>query len=555
MGNKVNIDMDPMQKQMLDDVFEAFTMLSNGNMVSLMHVGGGFTRYSPAAVELFDLPGEYIPNGADNWSNIVHPEDRKHYLDVMMPLAQGETFSYDLYYRVRTKSGEYANFRFMGATLRDVKGNPSLIGGAMINEGYTVNTDMVTVLRNQYAFYSDVSEMLENGKKLSVLLFGISGLTRINELYGYGFGNRVLQELAWMLQENVKGSLVYRMEGVSFAIVSDEYSSAEMTEIYNSLRQKLRYGIRVDGQHITPNANGGMVVAEGKLRDARAVYTCASFAYRESKNHKHGELVHYEAAADTGDRVSLANIDEIRSSVVEGCDDFIVCYQPVKKLDREGTVGVETLVRWRNDPEGKMFPDRFLSVLEGDYVFDELGSWVMNKAMQDGLKLIEKQPDMLVGINIFSIQLEDKYFADGLRRIMKCTGFPAENLCLELTEGCRILDIDYIKSEMKPLQDEGVSLIIDDYGEGFDSLKFLKELNPRCVKYNIALMEDFKTNRADQNALRAISESVNAYDARMCIKGVNDRELFDILSGLPVSSVQGDYYGRPMLIEDLLKEI
>ena len=547
--------MDPMQKQMLDDVFEAFTMLSGGNMVSLMHVGGGFTRYTPAAVDLFGLPGEYIPNGADNWTNLVHPEDRKRYLDVMTPLAQGETFSYDLYYRVKTKSGEYANFRFVGATLRDEEGKPSLIGGAIINEGYTATTDSVTVLRNQYAFYADVTKMLEDGEKLAVLLVGISGLTRINELYGYGFGNRVLSELAWMLQENARDCSVYRMEGVSFAIVSNKHAPEEMAELYNSLRQKLRYGIRVDGQHITPNANGGLVIAEGKLRDARAVYTCANFAYYESKNHRHGELVPYEAAPDRGGMVTLATIDEIRLGIVDGCEDFHLCYQPVRRLDGEGIIGVEALVRWHGDPGGEVFPDRFLPVLEGDYVFDELGSWVMNQAMHEGLRIIDKYPDMLVGINIFSIQLEDKYFSDGVHRAMQRNGFPAKNLCLELTEGCRMLDIDYIKSVIEPLQKEGISIVIDDYGKGFDSLISLKELRPRCVKLDISLLEDFKKEKADQNAVKAISESVNAYASRMCIKSVEDKEMHDIISELNVNSVQGNYYCKPLPVDELLKTL
>ena len=55
MTKSTDINMDPLQKQMLDDVFDAFSMLSGGNMVSLMHVGGGVTRYTPSAVELFDL--------------------------------------------------------------------------------------------------------------------------------------------------------------------------------------------------------------------------------------------------------------------------------------------------------------------------------------------------------------------------------------------------------------------------------------------------------------------------------------------------------------------
>lgn len=552
MPKSTDIDMGPMQKQMLDDVFEAFTMLAGGNMVTLMHVKGGVTRYTPAAVELFDLPGEYIQHGVDKWSTLVHPEDRRHYLEVMTPLTKGETFSYDLYYRVRTRSGEYGNFRFIGASLRDDSGQPALIGGVIINEGYTATTDSVTILQNQYAFYSDVSKLLDDGKKLTVLLVGISGLTRINELYGYGFGNRVLQELAWMLQENVRGADVYRMEGVSFAIVSKEHSAVQMSQIYNSLRQKLRYGIRVEGRNITPIAAAGLVSAEGKLRDARSVYTCADFAFRVSKNSKHGELVPYEAMNDSVEAVTLGDIDEIRASVVDGCRDFILCYQPIMKAGTGKVSGVETFVRWHKDPAGKVFPERFLSVLEGDYVFDELGNWVLNRAMQDGLNVIEKYPDILVGINIFSIQLEDKYFGDELQRAMKRTGFPAANLCLELTKGCRLLDIDYIKSVLGPFQEKGVHIAIDDYGEGFESLRSLKELKPRYVKYDIGQMKDFRSGNADQKSLRAITELVNAYGSDMCVKGVNDRELFDILSGLPISSVQGDHSGKPVPMDELL---
>ena len=118
----MEIEMNPLQKQMLDDVFDAFSMLVSGTMVSLMHVDGGFTRYSASAVELFGLPGEYIPNGAYDWNDYLHPEDRKRYMDVMLPLMEGKAQTYDISYRVRTKSGEYGMFRAVGAVLRGENG-------------------------------------------------------------------------------------------------------------------------------------------------------------------------------------------------------------------------------------------------------------------------------------------------------------------------------------------------------------------------------------------------------------------------------------------------
>ena len=65
----MEVNMDPMFKQQLDDVFDAFTMLSNGAIVNLMHVQGNTTRWSPAGVELFGLSGQSIPNGSMDWGD------------------------------------------------------------------------------------------------------------------------------------------------------------------------------------------------------------------------------------------------------------------------------------------------------------------------------------------------------------------------------------------------------------------------------------------------------------------------------------------------------
>ena len=148
-------------RKILDDLFDAFTILGRGNYVSLYDVKGKMTRYSPAAVELFGLPAEYIPDGAYNWADYVHPEDRLRYKKIMDSLIENQTQSYDLTYRTRLKDGSYATLRYIGAVIRDSDGAPELIGGIMINEGLTEATDPVTVLRNQYGFFQDLAAAVE----------------------------------------------------------------------------------------------------------------------------------------------------------------------------------------------------------------------------------------------------------------------------------------------------------------------------------------------------------------------------------------------------------
>ncbi|MBR4383127.1 MAG: PAS domain-containing protein, partial [Selenomonadaceae bacterium] len=92
-------------RKFLDDIFDAFTILGRGNYVSLFDVKENLIRYSPAAVELFGLQGEYIPANELNWSEYIHPEDRLRYEKIMRKLVEGNSTSYDLTYRTRLKDG------------------------------------------------------------------------------------------------------------------------------------------------------------------------------------------------------------------------------------------------------------------------------------------------------------------------------------------------------------------------------------------------------------------------------------------------------------------
>ena len=112
--------------RLLDDLFEAFILISRGEYVSLYDVKNQLTRYSPAATDLFGIP-EYIPYGAYDWSDYVHPEDRRRYESVMNALIAGKSLGYDISYRVKLKDGSYAFTKHIGAVIRDSEGKPMFI--------------------------------------------------------------------------------------------------------------------------------------------------------------------------------------------------------------------------------------------------------------------------------------------------------------------------------------------------------------------------------------------------------------------------------------------
>ena len=554
-GTRPEERMDPGQRQLLDDVFDAFTMISKGDIVNLMHVQGNTTRWSSSAVELFGLPGEYIENGAFDWTDYVHPEDRRRYLDAMIPLTSGELHTYDLTYRVRTKDGEYQEFRVIGSVLRSEEGAPSLIGGIMISEGVTDDTDPITILRNKNGMMKDLGESIQEGRSVMALLTGISKLSHINRVYGYSYGNRVLQQVGWIIQETLRDrGTVYRTDDATFAILTDRMDEQELSALYDSLRVKLQRGVRVEGARHPLAANGGLVSVSGLRRiDPETVYASLRYAYRESKSRRRGDLVSFSGGLDRSMRASLEMVDTIREAIIEGCEGFSVLYQPVYSAETDRPVAVEALLRWTGDPYGEVPPMEFLPALEGDFVFEELGTWILERALADGRRLLERVPDVTVGLNVAPSQLEDEYFLDGLTYLLRKAGFPADRLCLELTRPCRDLDRERLIQAVRSLRETGVQILLDDFGSGSDSLGCLKALAPDHIKLDLGLVRSAAEDERDLGVLLRLVETAALYGTSVCVKGVETARIRELFRGAPVRSWQGYLRQGPAPFEEILE--
>lgn len=540
------------RRQYLDDVFDAFSMLAGGNYVTLYDVEAKLTRYSLGVVELFGLPEEYIEDGAFSWADRVHPEDRKRYEATMEKLISCEILTYDLNYRVRTNDGNYGLFRFKGAVIRDDEGKPSLVGGVIFNEGIIEHTDTITTLRNRTGFFNDLSAMQAMRQHSVLLLVGINRMKDINAEYGYGYGNRLLQRIGWVIQECVgNDGIVYRMDGSKFAVMSHSLESEDVEEIYGRIKRSMQSGISVDDVKQNLTVSGGLMSVEDFDMNERAVYTCLKYAYKESENRKHGVLVSFSSNWKEGSKTRLEMIDEIRNCMVNDCENFYLEYQPVVNFASGKAVGVEALVRFKNEKYGEVKPLDFIPVLEYDFAFEEMGIWIMEQAMKDGLKLIEKNPDFLMGLNIAASQFEDGFFVESLKNASEYTGFPLKNICLELSKECRLLDWELLKEKINVLRKMGVKILLDDFGSGFGSLVILKEISADYVKFDMQFVDSIEENESDRADLKSLVEVASVHGAITCVKGIETEKMLEIIKEYNIRSGQGFLIERPADIDKL----
>lgn len=538
-------------RKILDDMFNAFTVLGRGNYVSVHDVQGDTVRCSPAVVELFGFPGEYFHASKVDRASYIHPEDRFNFVRTMKSLTSGELQSCDITCRSRLKDGTYASIRYLGAVIGGADGKPEIVGGILINEGLTESTDPVTLLRNRYGFFRDLVAAVELKRSCVVVLCGINKFNAINEEYGYTFGNSVLQQAAWLLQELVgQDATVYRMDGAKFAFLTESLSPEEVAVRYEKLRRAAQAGLPVENVRQVLSINGGMIHFTGGEFDERTIHACLSFAYNDSKFYHNGKLVNYNGAHGMNMHDSLEMLAEVRDCILMDCKNFSLHYQPVFDAATEKLTSIEALLCWRSERFGDVPPSAYVPVLERDYLFEELGYWILRRAMEDALKLLPRKPDLLLNVNISPAQIVDDFLFEEIDKISTSVGFPLKNLCFELTQSCRLIEPEILSRIVRALKKKGILCLIDDFGSGVASIDFLRDLAPNFIK----LERDYITHIKDPGNLqivRHLSELASELGTKVCLKGVEDAEIRDTIKKFPVKNVQGNFYAEAVTLDEI----
>lgn len=344
---------DEQRRQKVDTLFKAFDVVAEGTYVYLCDMKYDFSRWSKSAVDTFGLPSEYMYGAGDIWENHIHPEDRDAYHKGIDEIFSGIASGHDMQYRARKPDGSYDVCTCRGIVIRDVFGEPDYFVGTIRNHGIQGHIDTLTGLRNQYGFFEDLDSAINRQAEVRVCLFGISRFSQINEMYGYRFGNRVLQQYARMVFERIgNAGHTYRIDGTKFAVISNTLPLEEIHRRYDAFRAYVHEKFTVDGRHILLDLHSGALNLNRFDVDSQTIYACLNYADDESKLKGHGDMVVFSDDFNEGSHQRLAMINDIRLSIMRGCGGFYLLYQPVVDAKSERLIGAEALLRWRSERYG-----------------------------------------------------------------------------------------------------------------------------------------------------------------------------------------------------------
>ena len=533
-------------------IYDTFAVTSKSRYVYVYDIERNVARWSENAVKYFGLSGEFIHKADQVWEAHIHPEDRETYREHLEVAYTGNKVNPSFEYRARNKNGEYIACSCKGVVIKDYSGKAAFYACSLTNKGIVDSTDPITGLSNHYEMLSYMHRLENYQENYILLLVNVIDFGDINRLYGYMFGNHILKAMAKYLQDEVgeKGH-VYRGDGTILGVCTSKMTLDDIKALYSKMRQYVRQSIKIGTSSVSAELGGGVIVADESGVDVHAVYTSAKYALDYSKTHKHGNLIIFHNNTLDHNKSTIELVDAVRESVLDNCKGFYLNYQPILTKKDRHLAGAEVLLRWNRVPYGDVSPGEFVPWLEQDESFYKLGTWIIDRAMKDGLEILKDHPDFYLSINLAYMQLERSEFRTTIMELLRKNRYPGTALCIELSNTSREINFDYLKSQVIFLKSCGIRIALNV--TDFSTLDLATTLPINIIKLGPDITENIVKNHLSRYMADAITSFAVNMHMNVCATGIGDKDTALGIERFPVDLYQGYYYANPVVLNEFKK--
>jgi diguanylate cyclase (GGDEF)-like protein len=409
--------------------------------------------------------------------------------------------------------------------------------------------DELTQLPSRALFKQEVERAVAEtpARKAAVLLLGLDRFKEINESFGHRCGDRVLREVGARLERlephALRGFVVARLGGDEFGILVRADADSARTTCRRVL-DALRPPFEVDGIPLAVASSIGAAVYPDHGVHVDTLLRRADLALYAAKERRSGiEL--FDPQSGTGDAQQLALGSELRRGLER--NELVLFYQPKVALDSGRIVGVEALIRWRHPERGLLLPEQFIPLAERTGLIRTMSNAMLRRAIQQCAVWQTGAADVHVAVNLSTHDIVDVDLPAQIGILLTEAKLPPKRLVLEITEGTLMADPFRARQALLRLHEMGLRIALDDFGAGYSSLGFLKQLPVDEVKIDSSLVGDETVVRSTIDLARHLGLTVVA-------EGVEDLDTLERLKELGCGAVQGYATGEPAPAE-LLTEL
>lgn len=481
------------------------------------------------------------------------------YEAIWLALFSGQTWRGE--FVDRRKSGEEFHCQKVVSTIRHANGVPEQYVWVMEDvterrkSEATIHrlayVDTLTGLPNRRAFRARAQEILKrarrNAEGFAILYFDLDRFKSVNDRFGHGVGDQLLAEAARRIQNCLREvDVVGRFGGDEFAaLITSTADPSEVSLIARRIIDALE-AVFLLGEHeayISTSIGIALFPADGA--DIAALLRSADLGLYRAKDEGRGTAVFFSQDIDNENRERMEIEHALRN--VLGTDQIYLEYQPKLSLTDGRVLGAEALLRWKHPTHGLIAPDRFIPIAEESRMIVPIGRWVTRSVCEQIRRWQQAGLGGLhVAINLSPLQFRSDTLLEDVTAALADNGLDPRCLELELTESLTMEDPEATTRLMQRFRDMGITIAIDDFGQGHSALAYLKRFPLNTLKIDRAFVRGLTVDPDDEAIVRMLVALGKTLNLKLVAEGVETAEQLSYLQALGCDAIQGYWFSRPL---------
>ncbi len=544
------------------------TLLAIGDAVITTDTTGQIQEANPAAEQLLGYPRQHmIGHPLDEVLNLyavylgldaaaiqnAEPVDISRNTDGTARLQRPDQSTITVQFNIQDITASSGETMGRVMVLRDISDLHTLEKEV----AWRATHDVLTGLPNRALLSERLSWLLAQAdrheKLLAVALLDLDEFKPVNDRLGHAAGDKLLCAVAQRMQEVLRASdTLARLGGDEFVIILDDLDSMnEAEKIFDRLIDQLSRPFEIEAQEVHISASLGYTLyplldetdADTLLRHADKAMYQAKLAGRNC--HRLFDV------REQQQRLAMQQHAEVIMQALLD-QEFCLYYQPQVDMRAGRILGFEGLARWRHSEQGVLLPAHFLPWMQDKELASMLGRFAIDEACRQLVRWHQAGRDWTLSVNIAPAQLLAPDFLEQLDAILEGhPELPPQCLEFEILESAAISDIEAATRVIDACHRRGISVALDDFGVGYASLAYLKNLPVDRLKIDRSFVQDMLNDRGDRMLIESMITLARLFGQTPIAEGVETPEQGVLLMRLGCELAQGFGITRPMPAEQI----
>lgn len=410
--------------------------------------------------------------------------------------------------------------------------------------------DALTALPNRNMLQDLLKTSLQQAEReslhMAMMFLDLDRFKKFNDTLGHHVGDSILIEVARRLRSAMRTSdIVARLGGDEFVVLLPRISEiGDGERVAHKVLDLFTEPMKVGSHELRITPSIGLALYPDHGRDAITLMRHADLAMYQAKNAGRNRVAVFSPQAQSPSPESLELENDLYKALER--DELRLHFQPQFDCGNGGITGVEALLRWEH--RGKLVPPaEFIPLAEESGLIVSMGEWVLRRACQKAQELRQQTGwPLRVAVNLSAVQLEHPDVMTVVASALRDTGLPPAALELEITESVVVRESLRAADLLNQLRQLGISIAIDDFGVGYSSFAYLRELPVDRFKLDRSFLTAVPHSEADSRVVSALIAMGHRLEVGIVAEGVETAEQAAFLKDHGCDECQGFYLGRPM---------